>query len=264
MMKEDMIREKQKADEELANILRGLVVEPVEQFIDARLSEDIFNLELKIDGKLKEKTAPLSKARTVDQSFVKISDAIDKLEKGLIDVGGDIEGVDEKVLKAVSSMDFLVGEFEVIAKAVNKGLDADTEIIRALRCIEVRINKNLSDLEASIAAHFVDNFDLYQKSLSKDNQELIFNLGEMLRQYEGRITTYIAGIIDNIENNNRIYSEKLQSVENEILRANAQVSSQNKEIARMLAVNRKLIMSLMVILALVLVVITGSLLVVNN
>ena len=69
MQKEDIEREKQQADEELAGLLSELVVKPIDQLLEERVSNELFNLECNIEENLKKQLTAVSKAKKLEEGF---------------------------------------------------------------------------------------------------------------------------------------------------------------------------------------------------
>ena len=178
MQKEDIEREKQQADEELAGLLSELVVKPIDQLLEERVSNELFNLECNIEENLKKQLTAVSKAKKLEEGFNGLGDNLEKVESRLRDEVAILkqqlveksDGVQASLLNSQLSLNALGGLLEAAFTKWNETSEQMQQKVTDLRPL-------LAGNEKVVAEHTV-----YLQAELKELSRLLSEQREAIRQ----------------------------------------------------------------------------------
>ena len=224
MLKEDIELEKQQADEELAAILRDLVIQPIERILEEQIRNHLFDLEYKIEEKLKKQLAVVSKAKKLEDAFNELDDKLKSVELSLNAKLAEIkqqlisrhEDIKSDFLHNRSSLDFMLSQIENMKIYFNDSNDKLELLKSNLVNIENSHKTHVSSIKNSINDHYKNILQQVAglKSEFHSDQQLIFEKNQCANNdYKNLLKDINIQLIEKLNSNAINLRKDLSSLE---------------------------------------------------
>lgn len=171
----DLDREKEKADEELRSLLKGMVIVPMDELVQIRLKEELFELANKIDKNLASSFSRVAKTNELNDKFTELGDDVDELSQYLR----------KSIIQLAENARSNFEKFEPILAENNSGLAALQEQVEVnhqwLRKEAEHSAALLSNKLNEQSRELVDRVDRSNNDLLEDNKRLLSVLARLER-----------------------------------------------------------------------------------